>query len=197
MKLKLGGGYAHALRAIGQDLQRISPESFEVIVSGKDFIAHGYRRLSRVTPKTNNNEQGFIGKFWQKLSRSSRKATNPSHAVLTKFERVYSPNDIKQLDGWEASRRIDAAKLDQAQIPDLHSLQEQLRMIGRIIDDKPCALIKLSRNTNALRADYKDGEGKIDRCEYSVLSLLNLQQQYYVQRQIAMGDPWQKVRARG
>jgi len=112
---------------------------------------------------------------------------------LSKFERRYTPTDTDRLDEAEASHRIDAARRDEAQEPDLHSLQERLRMIGRIVDEKQSAIVKISYDGNTINFEYRDGEGEIHREEYSTLALYKLQQQYYSERRLTAEDAWQGV----
>jgi len=197
MKLQLSGEYARLLRAIGQDLQGLFPESLEIEVSGRDFVARGCGRSSPSTPK-HIKERGVLRNIWRKLNQPSHKTNvsplQPSHI---KFERRYTTDDIDQLDKMAAARRRDAVRKDTAEKPDLYSLQERLRMIGRIVDDKKVELVKIHQEANTVTFEFRDVQGEIHSEEYSTLAFYKLQQQYYSERSLEPENPWQRIRARG
>ena len=75
--------------------------------------------------------------------------------------------------------------------PDLYSLSERLRMIGRIVDANGGRLTKLFKDGNTIVFYYQDKDGETHRAEFSNLTLYKLQQQYYSQRfTLAVKDPW-------
>lgn len=190
MRLQLGGEYARILRAIGQDLQSLFPESLRVDVRGKDFIARGYCR-SGPAPSGNPQERSPLGKMWQKWSRpSSKVAPKSNQPSLVKFERVYTPNDINRLDETQTSHRIAISRQDKGCKPELYSLQEKLRIIGKFVDEKHCALVRIACDANTISFEYRDGDGNVHDEEHSTLALYKLQQQYCSKRRCAAGDPW-------
>ncbi len=185
MKLRLlCDQYARVLRVIGQDLAELLPESLAVEVSGDGFLAHGCGR-TEVSGAKAHQEDRLIRKMWQKLNRPPPEA-EPSSAF---FKRTYSPKDIDKLDETGRARRTSSA-----QRPDLHSLPERLRMIGRILDEKNGDLVKLSQEGNSIVLRYRDSQGEIQSEEYSHLTLYKLQQEYYSGRRFHPADPWGSVR---
>jgi hypothetical protein len=188
MKLQLGGEYARILRAIGQDLESLFPESLQIDVRGKDFIARGYCR-SEASTSGATQARSPLGKMWQKLNSPALGVQQKSRQ-LAKFERVYTPNDINQLDETRRSRRIDISRQDKGCKPELYSLQEKLRIIGRFVDEKHCELVRIACDANTISFEYRDGDGELHDEEHSTLSLYKLQQQYCSKRRCAAGDPW-------
>ncbi len=197
MRLQLGGEYARVLRVIGEDLQNLFPESLEIRTDGRDFIARGYAR-SKTSTSANPDVGSSRRTIWQILSRPSPKAhLGPPQPSLIKFERRYTNHDVNELDEVQASRRMDAARKDEIRKPDLHSLKERLRMIGKLLEEKHSELTKMCYDANTISFEYRDGEGKIHQEEYSTLALYKLQQQYYSERRLIPDDAWQQIRARG
>ena len=185
MKLELlRQQYARALRVIGQDLADLFPETLTIEMSGDNFVAQGYGRAEISTPK-DNEQRRRSRTIWAKWSRPSPKA-EPSGSA---FERPYTPDEIDRLNEIGRSRRTHTA-----QRPDLYSLAERLRMIGRILDEKNGQLLTLSHNGNSVTFKYRDTQGEIHSEAYSTLTLYKLQHQYYSGRCFQPEDPWQTER---
>ena len=176
--------YACALRVIGQDVAELFPESLTIELSGDNFVARGCGR-TELSPSKTNRERCLTRKIWQRLTQGPPKA-EPSSSTFT---RTYSPDDINKLDEMGRTRRANPA-----QRPDLHSLPERLRMIGRIMDEKNGELVHLSQDGNSVTFRYRDTQGEIHSEEYSNLTLYKLQQEYYSGRRFHPGDPWQGTR---
>lgn len=148
--------YARALRAIGQDLADLFPQRVEIEMSGADFIARGCRRPGGLALK--NSE----------LSQPSAPIQDAG------FARTYTPEAIDQLDAMGRARRTGSV-----QIPNLYSLSERLRMIGRIVDEKNGRLVSLCQNMNTITVQYRNPQNELHQEAYSILTLYKLQQQYY------------------
>ena len=176
--------YARALRVIGQDLADLFPESLTIEMSGDIFVARGCGRRAVAAPKMTAAARRFPA-IWQKASRPSTQ-DEPSHSV---FVRTYTPDAINRLDELgRAGRKGLAAR------PDLDSIAEKLRMIGRILDEKNGLLLNLSHDERTITLRYCDSQGEILSVDYSNLTLYKLQQQYYSGRCYQPGDAWQGVR---
>ncbi|MGH7930046.1 MAG: hypothetical protein ACREQV_19890, partial [Candidatus Binatia bacterium] len=106
------------------------------------------------------------------VSPSVDSATGP-----VSFSRTYTPADIDSIDEAGCAHRNEP---DTA--PDIYSLGEMLRMVGRIVDSNGRRLQKLSRDTYGVSFEYEDGAGEIKQCELSSLQLYKLQQQYHAER---------------
>ena len=169
--------YARALRAIGQDLAGIFPECLEIEITGRFFVARGRGRPNGSGSKNDHDRAGMLQIIWHKLNQPDAKTDVSSQRVLVEFMRTYTQDDIDRLDEIGAARQIT-----KAQTPDIYSLGERLRIIGRIVDAKCAELVKLSQDMNAVTLHYRDAEGKIHREEYSTRTLYKFQHQYYSER---------------
>jgi hypothetical protein len=169
--------HARALRGIGQELSRLLPESFEITVEGTAFRVIG-RHPSREPAGRLQSTPHLLDKLRGKLSRDGAAiAPAESAAKLVAFSRHYTMADIDRLDETGANQRGGINKL-----PDIYSLGEMLRMIGRIIDAEAGRLHKLSKDMNGVAFEYEDGAGQMQKREFTKIELYKLQQQYYAER---------------
>jgi hypothetical protein len=178
--------YARALRVIGQDLADLFPELVEVEVADDRFIVR-YQARDKSQYSGKNGPTTAATKGWKKLL-CRKGGADPVDASLSivPFARSYTAEDINRLEEVRPLHRKSSEDK-----PDLYSLSERLRMIGRIIDANGGKLIKLSKDRNTVTFDYQDKSGETRREEFSNLSLYKLQQQYYSQRSmLALKDPW-------
>lgn len=174
MKLQLlRDQYARALRAIGQDLADLFPERLEIQRAGQNFVARGRRRPRTSAWKT--NEEHVIR---QNLTQP------PPRVRHSAFVRTYTPDEIDRLDEMGRARRIDSA-----QRPELYSLSERLRIVGRIVDEKNAELVHLCQERNTITVQYRDPQDEFHQEEYSTLTLYKLQQQYYSGRGFKLKQP--------
>ncbi len=189
MKLKLkdetpgelvepGQFYARALRAVGQDLSNLYPQFLEITVSGTDFQATGSYVPRSPSGKDAQQDGKLMGKLRTKLLRDSQKASpgNDMTAPMN-FSRSYSSADINRIDEIESGRRNGPHNA-----PDIYSLGEMLRMVGRIVDSEGKRLRRLFKDLRSVTFEFENSEGQIRKCELSSLQLYKLQRQYYADR---------------
>lgn len=170
--------YARALRAIGQDLADLFPHDLEIEVNGEELIARGQGMA----------EENLLRKVWNKLVGQDRDIVQWQLSFVP-FVRTYSQEDIDRLDKSGSNRRNVVTE-----IPDIYSLGERLRTVGRIVDMKGAQLVKLSKNLNNLVLQYRDKRGQIYGEEYTTFALCRIQQEYYSGRDIFKTDNlWQEM----
>ena len=170
--------HARALRAIGQDLSNLFPQSLEITREGMSF-----RAIGRYVPRDPSGKGARLDvplrDELQKTLPRDRSAVPPveSAPALIRFERTYTPVDIERIDeiGSNCRNRPDNT-------PDIYSLGEMLRMVGRIVDANGRCLLKLSRDRHGVTAEYEDGAGQNQKIELSNSQLYKLQQRYYAER---------------
>jgi hypothetical protein len=178
--------FARSLRAIGQGLAALFPEYLEIELDGDNYIARG-KGKTEATQAAATCQTGVFGRIWNKLVRhdlESDAVQPPSSSVA--FERVYTVADIDQLDQTNSVHRRSLSR-----IPDIYSLAERLRTIGRIVDSREGQFIKLVIELDAIKFEYRDRENKVCLAEYSNFALYKLQQEYYSGRSDPeSSDPW-------
>lgn len=172
------GFHARALRAIGQDLSDLLPESLAIEPSGEDFIAHGM--CSRARLETFDSDHGMTGlrKLGAKLRAGILKlSTREPDLDLAPFTRSYDARAIDQLDEQGNRRRLGTAG-----IPEIYSLGERLRTIGKVIDGHDGRLIRIYKDLHHILFEYRDSDGNPRKVELDNTQLYRLQRRYTAER---------------
>ncbi len=182
--------YARVLRAVGYDLADLFPENFEIEFRDNEYVARGHSRANLGKCQDKDEKPSGVRNLLHKFGGSSAKAGSLSTATVAReFVRTYTAADIIRLDESGAARRKGTSEK-----PDLYSLEERLRMIGRIADEKKIELLKLSQDSNVVTFQYRDENGQTHSDSCSTLQLYKLQQDYYSGRRVSLLDPWQGIR---
>jgi len=160
--------YARVLRAIGQDLEELRPESVAIKHKRKNFIVRGRCRATSLAGKADAVRLPLIERLWEKIRRRDSDATAPEAQDRTvSFLRRYTRDDIDRLDQSKQSQRTAPTAN-----PDVHSLGEMLRTIGRIIDAEGGRLIELSRDSQTVTFEYRDAQGAKRKKQLSNMQML-------------------------
>jgi hypothetical protein len=170
--------HARGLRAIGQDLSKLFPQSLEVTLHGLEFRVTGQYLPRELHGKGEPGGSQLLGKLRGKFlgDQAASPSIDGSPAPL-RFDRTYAVADIDRMDESGANRRNERDKL-----PDIYSLAEMLRMVGRIVDSEGRRLLKLTKDKYGVTFEYEDSNGQKQKREFSNLQLYKLQQQYYADR---------------
>ena len=182
------GAYARALRAIGQDLADLFPASVEIQVCDDKFIVRGECSKDRLAAKQPKPQRQGLKDFCaDMLARDVSTLTGHAKPANVAFERIYGAETIKQIDGIGMRRRFAVGK-----IPDLRSLAEMLRTIGRLVDGQAAQLTKIHKDARRIAYEYRDATGKSHNEIISILDLHRLQKSFYEKRGALVSlDPWQ------
>jgi hypothetical protein len=179
--------YARSLRAIGHDLTKLYPEDLEIQLNATEFLVTG---VGLTQPPHERIEHGsFIKKGWNRLKG---KESKPNLPVVPRrgerFTRKYTLDDINRLDEIGLPGRTNNEGK-----PDIYSLDERLRTVGRIVDACKATLVRVVKDRNSIKFEYRDQNGHDHREEYTNLALYKYQQRYYAERGIyTFIDPWDK-----
>ena len=181
------GAYARAFRAIGQDLSSLFPEKLSIEIEGDDFIARGQCPRNRFETSLRIRQgKSFKEHCLEVLSRDLLAPASQELPANVEFSRIYTPDEITRIDEIGISRRSQAGKL-----PDIRSLGEILRTIGRLIDGQDGQLIRLCRDARGVTYEFWDRDGKSHEEKLGNLELYRLQKSFYGKRGTAVVfDPW-------
>jgi hypothetical protein len=175
------GQYGWVLRAIGQDLANLCPETFELRTDGVLLVVRGHSR---------SQSHRFKGSLRRNSSRLKHAHANPIADRMTpsqlKFVRTYTLDDIRRLDRVGVSRRSGLTSAN----PDQHSLAERLRTIGMTLDLRAGRLLMLRKDKNSVTFEYEDSGGKTHIQDDSLLNSWRDQQRFHSERK----DPWERAR---
>jgi len=179
--------YARALRAIGQDLATLFPERLEILLKEENFIVRGQCAENRLEAKlATPPKQGFKAFCAGLLTRDVSTLTGQAKSAAVEFSKTYSPADISRIDEIGMGRRFAAGKM-----PDIRSLAEMLRTVGRLVDGRDGRLVKISKDTRRIVFEYTGADGKLCNEIMTNLDLYKLQKSFYQNRSDSAGlDPW-------
>ena len=176
--VELSGYHARALRAIGQDVADLLPESLTIEPDGDNFIAHGMCNRARLDSQASNGERMSLRKIGAKLRAGIlRPPRGEPDLDLTKFTRSYNAADIDRLDARGNQRRFGAGG-----IPEIYSLAERLRTIGKVIDGHDGRLIKVFKDLHRILFEYRDSDDNLRKVELDNTELYRLQRRYTSER---------------
>lgn len=165
--------YAAALRVIGQELADLLPLHLEIEVKGKDFLVSGKGLSESEAAKKN-----LLTKVWHALiHRDPGTDLVDWQLNSTAFNRIYTQDDLSRSDEHQFSKRTGSAEL-----PDIYSLGERLRIVGRLLNAKGGELVHLTKTLNNVSLQYRDQTGALQSEEYSADDLFRIQQEYYSER---------------
>ena len=181
------GTFARALRTIGQDLSNLFPETLEIQLRGASFVVRGQcakDRLDARLPKP--DKKGLKAFCADMLARDVSSLTRQAKSATVEFSHTYAPEDINRLDELGMSRRFGVGK-----IPDIRSLGEMLRTIGRLVDGQEGELVKIHKDTRRIVFEYTGQDGKVRSEIMTNADLYKLQKGFYEKRGELVGlDPW-------
>jgi len=179
--------YARLLRAIGQDLTKLYPEDLKIQVNATEFLVSG---VGLTQPPQERVEHGnFIKTGWNRLRGKESQSSLPGVPRGREcFTRKYTLDDINRLDEIGLPARANKERT-----PDIYSLGERLRTVGRIVDGCKGTLVRIVKDRNTMKFEYRDRNGLDHREEYTNLALYKYQQRFYAERGIyTFIDPWDK-----
>jgi len=181
------GAYARALRAIGQDLAELFPDSFEIQVYGDKFVVRGQCTKDRLAAKQPTPQRkGLKDICADMLARDVSTLSRQARSATVQFDRTYTPEEVNQIDELGIRRRFGVGK-----IPDIRSLAEMLRTVGRLVDGQAGVLMKIHKDSHRMVFEYSDSAGKSHNELMSIPDLYKLQKSFYEQRSAPVGlDPW-------
>ena len=172
------GFHARALRAIGQDLADLLPDSLAIEPSGEDFIAHGMCNRARLESWDADQSKSGLRKLSAKLRAGILKPSiREADLDLAPFNRTYHSVDIDRLDQRGNQQRVDAGG-----IPEIYSLGERLRTIGKLVDSQNGSIIRIFKDLHHIIFEYRDGDGNPRKGDLDNTEIYRLQRSHTTER---------------
>ena len=174
----LGEYHARAFRAIGQDLADLLPDSMTIEPDGDRFLVHGMCNRARLESQASNGGWNSLRKMGAKLRVGiMRPPVGEPELDLTPFTRSYQAADIDRLDEQGNQNRNDVGGL-----PEIYSLAERLRTIGKVIDGHKGRLGKIFKDLHHIVFEYRDSDDNLRKVELDNTELYRLQRRYTSER---------------
>ena len=173
-------GYAQILRAIGQALETLKLQSFEVEPVGGEFSVRG-----NIAPGDDAIGDGQVNRnqlraIWGELPKAKRAADEPARmdgASTITVELRYTIRDIERLDYEGQLRRMDPNR-----VADTGSLSQILRGIGAYLNQKRARLLKIAHEGEAVLLEYETSLGSQMKESFALSDLYDMWVRMYLQR---------------
>ena len=150
--------YSQPLRAIGQALELLNVETFDMETEGDDFLVQGSVIVPAMESSAEAVPQNVLRHIWDFLPVRR----NPEHAsaeskslTTTRVELRYTPKDLERLEQDGKAKRDDSHRM-----PDTPSLSQLLRTVGAYLNQKGARLMKISRNRESVTVEYQTPSGQ-------------------------------------
>jgi hypothetical protein len=175
-------GYAEPLRAIGQALETLNIQRFEMEPVGEDFLIRGdiavtNRILIDDHLTYNDLRRNIWGNLPEKNPESGDTANRSEPTVDSPVELLYRVTDVERLEADGRSRRINPHGTTNPT-----SLSQILRCIGAYLNQKRARLLKLSRQAESVCVEYETSLGTNIKELLSRSDLYDLWVRMYLQR---------------
>lgn len=164
--------YAQSLRSIGQALESLRVDDFDLEVDGESFLV----RCSIPWPKDAVTEQpdqaSLLRHVWGVMPRETTFELNlrvTSRFKATDIDLHYTSKDVDRLDEEGKAKRSDHPV--EIRPP---SLSQFLRTIGAYVSQKPARLLKISRRNDSVSIQYESLSGEKNDESLSVDDLYDL-----------------------
>ncbi len=161
--------YEITLRAVGQALEALGVESFELVLDGDNFVVYGgpESTLTKRNPS--------IARRFRFFGRNRSKAIKQRRFYLSGMRLRRS--DIKRLDDQGKELRISAERC-----PDTDRLSHALRMIGAHVDKMGIVLLGIQRDNALFTVWHKARNGDRLNEIFTQANLYDLWVHFYKQR---------------
>ena len=148
--------YAQPLRAIGQALEILKMESFELEPEGDDFVVRGEvtaRGGGADVESAESRNLRFNGEGEQNFDAPDAEPV-ATPAIVNQLDLCYTLKDVGRLEQTGRARRGEAPVV--AETPGLSHL---LRTIGAYLEEKPARLVKIVKDGESVTVVYETLSG--------------------------------------
>jgi hypothetical protein len=152
------------LRAVGQGLESLEVEDFDLTADVEGYFALATRRVSTATSKAAVRK--VIRVAWQKFSGHNRRI-DAAPGVLRV---VFTPEGILRLERMGRQRR----KPQSVGLPDLTRLAQILRIVGERLDELSGRLVKLTKRGEKVIIEYSSAANRRRTEEWQLSELAEL-----------------------
>ena len=141
--------YAQPLRAIGQALEILKMESFELEPDGDYFVVRGNVTARGGDADAESQNLRFNGEGERNVEAPDAEPVATS-AIVNRLDLCYTLKDVDRLEQKGQARRGKAPAV--AETPGLSHL---LRTIGAYLEEKPALLVKIAKHAESVTVVYE------------------------------------------
>jgi hypothetical protein len=174
-------GYAQILRAIGQALETLNIQSFELEPVGTEFSVRGKVAMASICGSDDQRSRRHRRIIWGDLPKAKQTGHDSVRLVgasaTSPVDLQYTSRDVERLEYEGQLRRTDASR-----VAETASLSQTLRCIGAYLNQKRARLLKVARDGEAVLLEYETSLGSQINESFSLSGLYDLWVRMYLQR---------------
>ena len=172
--------YSRILRVIGQKLEPLRPEKYEVVCYGNCYLVRCRVKEDSQGKKEEEKKVRGLAAFlrlWREPENPTTRE-NPNESTSMNVEFLYSLEELSRQDEERKEPRRDPNAM-----PDPYSLSNTLRTVGEFLDRKPDSkLLFASSHGQEIVILYETKDGVRNLEEYPISTLYDLAVKKYVTR---------------
>jgi len=172
--------YSRILRVIGQKLEPLRPETYEVVCYGNCYLVRcrvkGDSQGKKEEEKKVRGLAAFL-RLWREPENPTTRE-NPNEGTSMNVEFLYSLEELSRQDEERKEPRRDPNAM-----PDPYSFSNTLRSVGEFLDRKPDSkLLFASSHGQEIVILYETKDGARNLEQYPISTLYEFQVKAYVKR---------------
>ena len=179
--------YRRSLRAIGQGLEALCVEEFELEATSFHYVVHGHCKKIKNEVPTKSNLLTDAFSFLRRKSKTHSATRTPVKKILASFE--FTGLRISGRDIVRFERQGKAQSSNEVGTLNPQSISQALRLAGSYLDHKKSRLMKLYWRSQSLTLWHRDGFGIESKETFTPANLYDLWVHQFKQRKAVDGDP--------
>jgi hypothetical protein len=156
------------LRAVGQGLESLDVEDFDLRADGGGYFALGMpRSANTASPPTSAGLREMFQDAWHSFTGQIDKTDTASKTTSAALRVLFTPEGILRLEREGKAKRNE----DSAGVPNLSKLAQILRMIGEYVEEKSGRLLKARKRRDRISFEYETAANKRVTEEWNLVQL--------------------------
>jgi hypothetical protein len=156
------------LRAVGQGLESLDVEDFDLRAEGEGYFALGIPRTANAaSPPTAAGLKEMFQNAWHSFTGQIDKTDTASKTTSVALRVLFTPEGILRLEREGKAKRNE----DSAGVPNLSKLAQILRMVGEYVEAKSGRLIKARKRRDRISFEYETASNKRVTEEWNLVQL--------------------------
>jgi len=185
---KAANSYQRSLRAIGQGLEALCVEEFDLVAGNYHYLVEGrckQIKSEEAAKKSNPLKEAFL--FFTRNSKTHSSTRTPVKKLLSSFQ--FTGLRITGKDIVRFERQGKAQSTNRAGTLDPQSISQAMRLAGAYLDHKKSRLLRISWRNQTLTLWHRNGFGVESKETFTPTNLYDLWVHQYKQRKAVDGDP--------
>jgi hypothetical protein len=157
------------LRAVGQGLESLDVEDFNLQAEGEGYFALGMPRTpaNGASPPKAAGLKKSLQNAWDSFTGRIDKTDKGSKTTSKVLRILFTPEGILRLEREGKAKRSE----ESAGIPNLSKLAQILRMVGEYVEARSGRLLKASKRRDRISFEYETAPNRCSREEWNLLQL--------------------------